>query len=214
MITAVVNPSTGCWIWQRGKSSTGYGMVNHGGRVVGAHRMYYELLVGPIPNGLEIDHLCRVRACVNPDHMEPVTRAENVRRGTSSPLTWEKVREIRRSVGPAKSLAAKYGVHVATIYAVWGDASWARADDPLGPDAVGAEPDRSIRPMSEQRCTRREQIAGMYLNGLSLADIAAVLDSSANAINVELVAMRQDGWDIPYRYRMENGKRLPLELAA
>ncbi len=77
---------TGCWIWQ-GSKSGGYGALRvggrgvHGGRMLRAHRIAYELVKGPIPKGLTIDHLCRVRACINPDHMEPVTMTENTLRG-------------------------------------------------------------------------------------------------------------------------------------
>lgn len=74
----------GCWEWTASKNSAGYGQMHAGpGRgPVRAHRVLYELLVGPIPEGLTIDHLCRNRGCVNPAHMEPVTRGENVKRGT------------------------------------------------------------------------------------------------------------------------------------
>jgi hypothetical protein len=70
-------PNTGCWLWFGGATKSGYGS-NRGKRV---YRTIWELLRGPIPAGLDIDHLCRVRACCNPDHLEPVTRSVNLRRG-------------------------------------------------------------------------------------------------------------------------------------
>lgn len=77
----VRNPETGCWDWIGGIGSHGYGALWDGRQMTVAHRVMYELVVGPIPDGLDIDHLCRNRACVNPAHMEPVTRGENLRRG-------------------------------------------------------------------------------------------------------------------------------------
>lgn len=71
----------GCWLWQ-GSTSDGYGLFAVGGKTNLAHRYSYAHLIGPIPEGLTLDHLCRVRACVNPAHLEPVTRGENVLRGT------------------------------------------------------------------------------------------------------------------------------------
>lgn len=68
---------SGCWEWDGRLNADGYGMIGQQ-RV---HRVVYELLVGPIPEGLTIDHLCRVRHCAFPDHLEPVTRGENVLRG-------------------------------------------------------------------------------------------------------------------------------------
>jgi len=67
---------SGCWIWTAQTSRDGYGRFAFHGRKQ-AHRVAYECLVGPIPDGLQIDHLCRVRNCVNPKHMEPVTPAIN-----------------------------------------------------------------------------------------------------------------------------------------
>jgi len=69
-----------CWIWT-GAKDKGYGRFNISeGKTAGAHRVAYELYVGPIPPGLHVDHLCRIPACVNPRHLEPVTHAENMRR--------------------------------------------------------------------------------------------------------------------------------------
>lgn len=67
----------GCWRWSASKKTGGYGQVTHLGRCRSAHRVFYEVLRGPIPAGLHIDHLCRNRDCVNPSHMEVVTQAEN-----------------------------------------------------------------------------------------------------------------------------------------
>lgn len=72
-----------CWLWT-GELQDGYGYVKaHKTPRTTAHRYVYEYLVGPVPEGLQLDHLCRIRNCVNPDHLEPVTIAENVRRGQS-----------------------------------------------------------------------------------------------------------------------------------
>lgn len=71
----------GCWYWTGTKSSNGYGSFSMPGSIrLGVHRAAYELMVGPIPMELTIDHLCQVKHCVNPDHMEPVTMAENLSR--------------------------------------------------------------------------------------------------------------------------------------
>lgn len=72
---------SGCWLWLNRLDSWGYGQYYTNGKRPLAHRFAYIALVGPFPEGLESDHLCRVRHCVNPAHIEPVTRAENVRRG-------------------------------------------------------------------------------------------------------------------------------------
>lgn len=76
--------TNGCWVWQRARTGNGYAAQRWQGRVVPAHRLSYESFVGPIPEGLFLDHLCRNPPCVNPAHLEPVTSRENTRR---SPIT-------------------------------------------------------------------------------------------------------------------------------
>ena len=73
--------SDGCWNWTACRSPKGYGLFGFAGRLRPAHRLAYEVLVGPIPKGLTIDHLCRNRACIRPSHLEPVTNRENIYRG-------------------------------------------------------------------------------------------------------------------------------------
>lgn len=82
-------PMSGCWIWIGNQALNGYGTLNiknAGGRhkVKLAHRVMWERLRGAIPVGLQLDHKCRVRACVNPAHLEPVTRMENILRGNGA----------------------------------------------------------------------------------------------------------------------------------
>lgn len=78
---AKVDKTGDCWLWTGCLTHGGYGQLTSENRKWSAHRFAYSLLVGPIPEGLDLDHLCRVRNCVNPAHLEPVTRAENLHRG-------------------------------------------------------------------------------------------------------------------------------------
>jgi hypothetical protein len=89
---------TPCWIWGLALNPNGYGHIEREGRHHGAHRWVYEQIVGPIPAGMTIDHLCRNKPCVNPDHLEPVTHAENLRRRPCSRITMDQAREIRARV--------------------------------------------------------------------------------------------------------------------
>ena len=83
-------PNSGCWLWLGHLNNEGYGQFVVGSKLDGsrrfylAHRMAHMLYVGEIPSYLELDHLCRVRSCVNPDHLEAVSRSVNVRRGISA----------------------------------------------------------------------------------------------------------------------------------
>ena len=95
-----VDPTTGCWLW-RGyvNPRTGYaGMMQHEGQPTVAHRAYYLRRHGEIPSGFQLDHLCRTRRCVNPDHLEPVLPKVNVRRSRATRLTEEQIDYVRRSI--------------------------------------------------------------------------------------------------------------------
>ncbi len=81
LYTQIRRTTTGCWEWTGNVDSHGYGQTLYLGRRIGAHRFAYLLLVGEIPDGLVVDHLCRNRLCVNPDHLEPTTNRENVLKG-------------------------------------------------------------------------------------------------------------------------------------
>ena len=129
-----------CWLWTAYCDRQGYGRFKRGSerddsaRMGLAHRLCYETLVGPMPDGLESDHLCRNRPCVNPDHIEAVTHSTNMKRSPLAGLNGEgkgrdgeahgmarltegQVREIRhlRGIVPGRQLAARYGVHPVTI---------------------------------------------------------------------------------------------------
>lgn len=112
---------TPCRLWTGSLNRTGYGATRDGsGKSVRVHRLTYTLLVGPIPEGLTIDHLCNVRHCVNPDHLEPVTIAENIRRAylrrdrckaghpfTADSFYWNGRQRVCRPCGRARNAAQR-----------------------------------------------------------------------------------------------------------
>lgn len=122
-----LDPETGCWVWQRTMFANGYGDVGARGDVGTrvAHRMVYEQHKGSVPEGMQLDHLCRNRACVNPDHLEPVTGEENIRRGNVAILDKPQVKKIRsRHAAFVRDLAEEYGVGETTIRAAITNTTW------------------------------------------------------------------------------------------
>lgn len=106
--TQKIDFSGDCWVWTAAVNSKGYGIFSVDGSGRLAHRISYERGMGPIPEGLQIDHLCRNKLCVRPAHLEPVTNEENSRRrwetytvcGKGHELTPDNVRIHRRTNGP------------------------------------------------------------------------------------------------------------------
>lgn len=82
----ITEDQSGCWLWTGTIVGTGYGHLHWQGRGRPAHRLMYEFMVVEIPEGLDLDHLCRVRECVNPWHLDPVTRRVNIVRGDAPRL--------------------------------------------------------------------------------------------------------------------------------
>lgn len=110
---------TECWIWQmKIHKTTGYGTVRVAGKDWLAHRWYYEQAHGPIPEGMQVDHLCRVRTCVNPGHLEVVTPKENTRRSEAAKLSLEQARMIEtlaREGHSAIQIGKAFGVTRETV---------------------------------------------------------------------------------------------------
>lgn len=128
---AKVEPGNGCWLWKGVVDPTnGYGRLAAGRRSDGllfAHVASYLLHVGPVPTGLVIDHICRVRACVRPDHLEPVTNLENGHRGAKTVLTDGHVAEIRfrwEAGETQASIARRYRVHASHVSRVLSGKRW------------------------------------------------------------------------------------------
>jgi HNH endonuclease len=125
--TDYTSAGSGCWLWMRGKTSAGYGVLYQNGKPSYAHVVSYETWYGKTPDGLELDHKCKNTNCINPEHLEPVTHAENIRRAKST-LTAIKVREIRARASygePLTIIASDYGMDASSIGKIVKRKRWA-----------------------------------------------------------------------------------------
>ena len=116
-----IDKARGCWNWNggsfcgNGSREYQYGRFRRNGKMVMAHRYFYEQAKGEILKGFCIDHLCRNSRCVNPDHLEAVSTAENIRRGNSTTLTMQDVLSIRQSKPPLLDIARRHNISLGSV---------------------------------------------------------------------------------------------------
>jgi hypothetical protein len=122
-----VTPS--CWRWKAGKNKDGYGLIGLRKQVLYAHRVSYELYVGPIPEGLHLLHLCDNPSCVNPAHLRPGTQLDNVkdmhakgrarkRSDAFAKITSERLKMILTDAGANSDVASECEIGIATLYRI------------------------------------------------------------------------------------------------
>jgi hypothetical protein len=113
MVSVTVDPDTGCWVWMKPLESNGYARMSVGHKVQPVHRITYKERHGPdsIPDGYEIDHLCRNRACCNPDHLEAVEHWVNVMR---SPIALARINAAKTHCYRGHELAGE-NLHINTL---------------------------------------------------------------------------------------------------
>jgi hypothetical protein len=105
--------ATTCWVWQLSTTPNGYAKMRVGHSTPNAHRYFYQAIYGKLKSKTHLDHLCRVRACIRPDHLQPVTIAENVRRGVNARLEErdrERIFELRSQGLTHAAIGALLGV--------------------------------------------------------------------------------------------------------
>jgi hypothetical protein len=133
-----IDQQTGCWVWNGPFNYAGYARLKYQNRTLAAYRWFYERAKGKIPDGLAIDHLCCNKNCVNPDHLEAVTHAENKRRWARHKVPDDVVRYLRsvdvwsgRGCPPAglkqktfSELAREVGVSYVTVQAIIRGQPW------------------------------------------------------------------------------------------
>lgn len=116
-----------CWLWQRSLRPNGYGQIPINGTPRYAHIVYFERKHGAVPRGKMLDHLCRIRKCVNPDHMEAVSNQANAQRGSRAKLSPDAVRmmrELKKQGASNVGLAKIFGVCASTAHYACSSQTW------------------------------------------------------------------------------------------
>lgn len=176
--------SGGCWGWRGSLSSEGYSTIyrERPTRRLFAHRVSYVLYVGPIPKGLDLDHLCRNRWCVNPKHLEPVTRAENIHRGAMTKLTAEQVKEVRTAYAAEthpykrgkvlRDYARTFNVSPNTLQQIVNGTWWKSAE---GPQTKG----QNRYALTEEQ---KKNALDLILQGKTVSQVAVLYDVASSTI--------------------------------
>lgn len=142
---------------------------------MGAHVFNWELTNGPVPSGLELDHLCRVPRCVNPDHLEPVTCAENQQRGNAAKLTKDmviKIAKMRADGITQDELAREFGISQSVVSKVLRGDTWKNVD-------------RDIFPKYKPKLTEdaKKRVVELSRSGMNQRDIAEIFGVTQPAIS-------------------------------
>ncbi len=127
-----VDGTSGCWLWLGARHSHGYGTVGRPTQL--AHRWMYQQIRGPIPQGYDLDHLCRTPQCVNPAHLEPVLPSVNCQRGAKAKVTPADVEQMRHLAATTRMTQAdigkRYGIHSSHVSRILSGRRWPM--DPTG----------------------------------------------------------------------------------
>lgn len=114
----------GCWLWTGGVNNRGYGSLKVNGKHMHSHRAMWEQERGPIPGNLTIDHICKIKLCVNPDHMRLMTRLDNQRLGSHVKITYEQAEQIRADPRMQKEIAVSYGLSESQVSRIRSGKMW------------------------------------------------------------------------------------------
>lgn len=176
---ANVDRSGSCWLWTGPISSTGYGGVQWQGRRANAHKVAYVMERGPVPKGLQLDHLCRVRRCVNPIHLEPVTNAVNTRRGARAKLSEALAAQIRETylagLDNRAELGRRFKIDPSIVSRVLSGETWG------GPDIrLPGGPKHGVPKLKPGQAS---QIRRMVSAGMSRRKLAQMFGVSPATIN-------------------------------
>lgn len=136
-----IDPETGCWVWLLCINTDGYAQQFYKGKTTTVHKLYYEMVYGEVPEGFELDHTCKNRRCVNPEHMEVVTHTENIRRSSRTKLTLViagKIRDLFSQGWTKLALSNKFGVSRRQIKRIVEHFHWKEDPSELTPVSTGS----------------------------------------------------------------------------